>query len=108
MLQNGQKEPFADDVQSRCSKNFCKIHRKTAVWKSLFWQSARPETCNFIRSFVARSFMLVRKNYMLWYKNDFSFFYLTFKDSFKVSTLSYLILMLHAKTSYYKEIVNSV
>ena len=44
-----QKQPFADDLQNRCSKRFCNIHRKTPVLESLFNNVPGLKVCNFIR-----------------------------------------------------------
>ena len=31
-----QKQPFADVLQNRCCRKFCKIHRETPMLESLF------------------------------------------------------------------------
>ena len=43
-IQDGELEPVARRcyMYKRCSKNFCKIHRKTPVSESYFNKAARP------------------------------------------------------------------
>ena len=43
-----QKQPFADVLQSRCSKRLRNIHRKTLALEPLFNKVPFLQTCNFI------------------------------------------------------------
>ena len=38
-----QKQPFAEVLQNRSSKKFCKVHRKILVLESLFNKAADPK-----------------------------------------------------------------
>ena len=44
-----QKQPFADVLQSRCSKKLHNIYRKTAALESLFNKVPVVQACNFIK-----------------------------------------------------------
>ena len=52
-----QKQPFADVIQSRCSKKLCNIHRKTPAMECLliklpalsFNKVSLLQACNFIK-----------------------------------------------------------
>ena len=44
-----QKQPFVDNLQSRCSWMIHKIHSKKPVLESLFNKVAFLKTCNFIK-----------------------------------------------------------
>ena len=45
-----QKQPFADVLQSRCSKKLHNIHRKTPALESLFNKVPVLQACNFIKN----------------------------------------------------------
>ena len=43
-----QKQPQEVFCKKRCSKKFCKIHRKTPAPESLFLTKLQVEACNFV------------------------------------------------------------
>ena len=45
-----KKQPFADVLQSRCSKKLRNTHRKTPALESLFNKVSVLQACNFIKS----------------------------------------------------------
>ena len=44
-----QKQPLELFCKKRCSQKFCKFHRETPLWKSLFNRVPGLQACNFIR-----------------------------------------------------------